>query len=66
MDEGIVYKLTSPEPYEGYAVVNHPKLKNKYFQKKSLSNEEKLTLAMQYLSMGEVHRPNGNGSLNEA
>lgn len=44
---------------EGYAVVNHPHLKNKYFTSKQLSNEEKYQCAynylLSYLSMNDVH-----------
>lgn len=34
----------------GYAVANHPKLKNKYFTSKKYSDEEKLNQAMAYLN----------------
>lgn len=33
----------------GYAVINHPKLKTKYFSSKKLSDAEKLQLAQNYL-----------------
>lgn len=48
----LVYVKPRPKNYtqEGYAVVNHPLLKNKYFTSKKLSLEEKLHLATQYLS----------------
>jgi group I intron endonuclease len=43
-----------PEHYtsDGYAIVNHPLLKTKYFTSKRLSNEEKYDLAIKYLEMG--------------
>lgn len=34
----------------GYAVVNHSKLKNKYFTSKKLTEDEKLKMAMNYLN----------------
>jgi hypothetical protein len=35
---------------EGYAVCNHPTLPQKYFTSKKLSDNEKYTLALQYLN----------------
>ena len=48
----MVYVKARPEHYvsDGYAIVNHPKLKNKYFTSKKLEIEEKLELAKQYLN----------------
>jgi len=34
---------------EGYAIINHPKSRSKYFTSKKLSLEEKYNLALQYL-----------------
>jgi group I intron endonuclease len=54
-----------PEHYtsDGYAVVNHPILKTKYFTSKKLSDADKFALANQYLSsMDAVQRLNGDGS----
>jgi group I intron endonuclease len=58
-----------PEHYtsEGYAVVNHPVLPNKYFTSKKLSDSEKFALATSYLesaisNMDAVQRLNGDGS----
>lgn len=43
-----------PEHYtsDGYAIVNHPQLKTKYFTSKKISMEEKYNLAINYLEMG--------------
>lgn len=52
--------------YEGYAIVNHPILKNKYFTSKHLSIEEKYKKAYDYLNscdMNAVQRLNGSGCL---
>lgn len=42
-----------PDTYqaEGYAIINHPKGKNKYFTSKKLSLEEKFKLANDYLGL---------------
>ncbi len=47
----ISYCKERPEQYTsaGYAVTNHPTLKNKYFTSKSLTMEEKLLKAKEYL-----------------
>jgi len=47
----MVYVKERPEQYqgEGYAIVNHPKLKAKYFTSKKLSNKEKYDMADSYL-----------------
>lgn len=57
-----------PEHYtsDGYAIVNHPTLKNKYFTSKNLTDEEKFKLAQDYLSLGNmerVQRLNDDGSI---
>jgi group I intron endonuclease len=51
----LVYLKERPQNYQtsGYAVVNHPQLKNKYFTSKKLSEEEKLNKALQYLNQQE-------------
>jgi group I intron endonuclease len=54
-----------PEHYtsDGYAVLNHPHLKNKYFTSKKLTDEEKYNLANNYLltsNMDAVQRLNGD------
>lgn len=56
--------LPRPEVYVsgGYAVTNHPTLKNKYFTSKKLSDEEKYRLAFEYLQTSAVHRLNVDGS----
>lgn len=36
--------------YGGYAVVNHPFLKNKHFTSKKFTEEEKLVMALEYLN----------------
>lgn len=48
----MVYVKARPEYYcsEGYAIVNHPTAKNKYFTSKSNTLEEKRILAQQYLN----------------
>jgi group I intron endonuclease len=56
-----------PEHYtsDGYAIVNHPTLPNKYYTTKKLSSEEKYSLAYEYLQTGNtdaVQRLNGDGS----
>lgn len=47
----MVYVKERPEQYQGsgYAIVNHPSLKTKYFTSKSLSDKEKYDLALSYL-----------------
>ena len=47
----IVYVKERPTHYvsSGYAVLNHPVLKHKYFTSKKLSDEEKLNKAYEYL-----------------
>lgn len=54
-----------PEHYtsEGYAVLNHPYLKNKYFTSKKLTDEQKYELANNYLLISNtdaVQRLNGD------
>ena len=54
-----------PENYtsEGFAIINYPNLKCKYFTSKKLSLQEKYVLAYNYLySMDAVQRLNGSGS----
>ena len=48
----MVYVKPREEHYcsEGYAILNHPTLKNKYFTSKKLSKEEKYNLAYNYLN----------------
>lgn len=48
----MVYVKARPKQYqaEGYAIVNHPTLNNKYFTSKKLSIEEKYNLAKSYLN----------------
>jgi group I intron endonuclease len=49
---------------DGYAIVNHPILPNRYFTSKSLDMFEKLHLAVAYLETGNmdaVQRLNGDG-----
>ncbi len=48
----ISYYKERPEQYQssGYAVTNHPILKNKYFTSKHLTMDEKLQLAKEYLN----------------
>lgn len=61
----VVYIKARPQSYQsaGFAVVNHPTLKNKYFTSKKMSEEEKLSKALEYLnSMNAVQRLNGDGS----
>jgi len=53
----------------GYIIRNHPIISKKLFVSSKLSMEEKLQLAITYLEsyqINEVHRPNGNGSQDEA
>jgi group I intron endonuclease len=47
----IVYVKERPHNYQssGYAVVNHPILKNKHFTSKKLTDEEKFKLALEYI-----------------
>jgi len=47
----IIKLKARPEKYcdEGYAVMNHPILKTKYFTSKKLSMDEKLSMALEYL-----------------
>jgi len=48
----MVYIKARSEHYcgEGYAIVNHPNAKNKYFTSKKLTLEEKFELAKQYIN----------------
>jgi group I intron endonuclease len=49
----------------GYAIINHPYLKNKYFTSKKITDAEKLNLAKEYLKNGNmdaVQRLNVDGS----
>jgi group I intron endonuclease len=48
----LVYLKARPEvyQYEGYAVTNHPKGKNKHFTSKTLTLEEKYKLGINYLN----------------
>ncbi len=64
----LVHINERPKMYqgEGYAVINHPTLKTKYFTSKKLTLEEKLELATKYLEscdMDAVQRLNGDGLL---
>ncbi len=47
----MVYVKARPAQYQadGYAIVNHPQLKNKYFTSKKLTIEEKFAKANEYL-----------------
>lgn len=49
----MVYVKPREEHYcsEGYAILNHPVLKNKYFTSKKLTKEEKYNLAHEYLNL---------------
>lgn len=52
--------------YGGYAIVNHPILKTRYFTSKSISDADKFRMASEYLESGNmdaVQRLNGDGSL---
>ena len=60
----LVYIKSRPKYYQssGYAVVNHPVLKNKYFTTNKLSDSDKMKQALIYLSsMDAVQRLNGDG-----
>ena len=60
----VVYVKPRPENYtsSGYAIVNHPTIRNKYFTSKNLSDQEKKQLALNYLTdMDAVQRLNGSG-----
>ncbi len=48
----VVYVAARPKQYQsaGFAVVNHPTLKNKYFTSKKISEEDKRELAIAYLN----------------
>lgn len=48
----LVYVKERPDVYQssGYAIVNHPILKSKYFTSKKLTEDEKLEQALVYLS----------------
>jgi len=48
----LVYVKPRPHMYNsaGYAIINHPSLKTKYFTSKKFSEEEKLKLALEYLN----------------
>lgn len=66
----MVFVKPRPTQYQadGYAVVNHPLLKNKYFTSKNLTLEEKFAKANEYLQSTDtsaVQRLNGNGLLYE-
>lgn len=55
-----------PEAYSssGYVIINHPFLKTKYFTSKKFTDEEKYSMALNYLNsynMNAVQRLNGNG-----
>jgi len=61
----VVYVKERPQNYQasGYAVINHPILKNKYFTSNKLSDDEKKKLALDYLNnTNAVQRLNGDGS----
>jgi group I intron endonuclease len=45
-----IYPYEGRYPSGGFAVMNHPCVKNKYFTSKTLSSEEKYTLAQNYLN----------------
>ena len=47
----VVYVKERPEAWQGsgYAIVNHPTLKNKYFPTKKLTDKEKYDMAIAYL-----------------
>ena len=47
----MVYVKERPETWQGsgYAIVNHPTLKNKYFTTKKLTDKEKYDMAIAYL-----------------
>jgi len=47
----MVYIKERPETWQssGYAIVNHPTLKNKYFTSKKLTDKEKYDIAIAYL-----------------
>jgi hypothetical protein len=47
----MVYVKERPELWQssGYAIVNHPTLKNKYFTSKKLTDKDKYDMAMLYL-----------------
>lgn len=61
----MVHVYARPENYtsEGYAIVNHPRLKNRYFTSKKMPLDEKYQKALDYLNtdMSYAHRLNGNG-----
>jgi group I intron endonuclease len=64
----LVYIKPRPEIYqsEGYAVVNHPILKTKYFTSKHISLDDKYELALKYINSCDtnaVQRLNGDGCL---
>lgn len=48
----LIYQKERPKYYcsEGYAIVNHPNGKNKYFTSKKMSLQEKYNLALKYLN----------------
>ena len=47
----MVYVKERPETYqyEGYAIINHPTLKTKYFTSKKISIEDKYKMALEYM-----------------
>ena len=51
----LVYINERPEYYQGsgYAIMNHPTIKTKYFTSKKLSDIKKLELALEYLKQHE-------------
>lgn len=62
----IVKLKARPKAFQssGYAVINHPFLKTKYFTSKIFTDEEKYNMALNYLSFNNtnaVQRLNGNG-----
>jgi group I intron endonuclease len=64
----MVFVKERPEQWQapGYAILNHPQLKTKYFTSKKLSLEDKYKLAFDYLQscdMDAVQRLNGDGFL---
>ena len=62
-----VYERPANYTSEGYAIVNHPRLKNRYFTSKKMSIEEKYQKTLEYLNTDEsnAHRLNGNGLLEQ-
>jgi len=52
-----------PQCYQsgGYAILNHPLLKNKYFTSKNFTIEEKYKMAFDYLNTEKAQRSDGDG-----